>query len=152
MHMTHITTSSFPLNTEKLSCKTISRSLFANWQRKLLADTILNLKRSDMIKTTFTYLQTFLQNTAGQRLSECSRVLQPGSYSNNFLCSRKNCGEVNSGVTVSTLPQSASGEIGNRSNDMSPTKERRWRHLINLNYYSLRLSLPSYPVGLPRGN
>ena len=150
--MTHIITSSFPLNTEKLSCKTRFRSLFANWQRKLLADTILNLKKSDAIKTTFTYLQTFLQNTAGQKLSECSRALLGENYSSNFLCSKKNCGAVNFGAMASTLPQSASGEIGNRSNDMSQTKERRWRHLINLNYYSLRLCLRSYPVGLPRGN
>src|SRR3989344_689241 len=152
MHMTHIITSSFPLNTEKLYCKARSRSLLRRWQRKLLADTTLNLKKSDAIKTTFTYLQTFLRSTAGQMWLEYSRALLPESYSNNFLCSKKNCGAVNSGATASTLPQSASGEIGNRSNDMSPTKERRWRHLINLNYYSLRLSLRSYPVGLPRGN
>ena len=148
--MKHTITSSFPLNTEKLYCKTRFRSLLQRLHRKLLVDTILNLKRSDATKITFTYLLTFLQNTAGLMWSEYSRALLPENYSNNFLCLRKTCGEVNSGVTASTLLQSASGEIGNRSNDMSPTKERRWRHLINLNYFSS--GLRSYPVGLPRGN
>src|SRR3990167_11122595 len=151
MYMKHTITSSFPLNTEKLSCKTIFRSLFARLQRKLLVDTTLNLKRSDVIKTTFTFLPTFLQNTAGLMWSECSKALQLVNYSNNFLCSKKTSGEVNSGVMDSTLLQSASGETGNRSNDMSPTKERRAMYHNNYDYL-LRLCLPSYPVGLPRGN
>ena len=144
------TTSSFQLNTEKHFYKTISRSQLQSWQRKLLFATTLNSKKSDMTKTTYIYFVTFLRNTAVQMWFECLKALLPVNYSSNFLCLRKNSGEENSGAMDSTLPQYPSGEIGNRSNDMLPTKERRWRHLINLNYSSS--GLRSYPVGLPRGN
>ena len=149
--MKHTTTSSFQLNTEKLFCKTISRSLLQNWLRKLLFATTLNSKRLDMTKTTYIFFATFLRNTAVQMWSEFSKASQVENYSSNFLALRKNSGEENSGAMDSILPQYPSGEIGNRSNDMSPTKERRWRHLINLSY-SPRLCLRSYPVGLPRGD
>lgn len=148
--MKHIITSSFQLNTEKLYCKTISRSLLQSWQRKLLSVMTLNSKRLDMTKTTYTYYVTFLRNTVVAMWCEFSKVLQGENYSSNFLCLRKNSGEENSGAMDSTLPQYPSGEIGNRSNDMSPIKERRWWHLINLGYS--RLCLRSYPVGLPRGD
>src|SRR3989338_3218790 len=149
--MKHTITSSFQLNTEKLFCKTISRSLLQSWQRKLLSVTTLNSKRLDMTKTTYTYCATFLQNTVGAMWCEFSKALLPVNYSSNFLCLKKNSGEENSGAMDSILPQCPSGEIGNRSNDMSPTKERRWRHLINLNC-SPSSGLRSYPVGLPRGD
>src|SRR3989344_8787435 len=145
------TTLSFQLNTEKPYCKTISRLRLQNWQRKLLSVMILNSKRLDMTKTTYIYFVTFLRNTVVQMWCEFSKALLPVNYSSNFLCSRKNSGEENSGAMDFTLTQYPSGEIGNRSNDMSPTKERRWRHLINLSY-SLSSSLRSYPVGLPRGD
>jgi len=143
-------TSSFQLNIEKLYCKTISRSLLQSWQRKLLSAMTLNSKRLDMTKTTYISYVTFLRNTAVQMWSEFLKALLPENYSSNFLASRKNSGEESSGVMDFTLPQYPSGEIGNRSNDMLPTKERRWQHLINLNYS--RLCLRSYPVGLPRGD
>jgi len=149
--MKHTITSSFQLNTEKLFCKTRSRSLLQKLQRKLPSVMTLNSKRSDMTKTTFIYFATFLRNTVVQMWSEFSKASQAENYSSNFLCSRKNSGEENSGAMDFTLPQYPSGEIGNRSNDMSPTKERRWRHLINLNY-SPSSGLRSYPVGLLRGN
>ena len=149
--MKHTTTSSFQLNIEKLFCKTTSRSLLQNWHRKLLSVMTLNSKRLDMTRTTYIYFVTFLRNTVVQMWCEFSKALLPENYSSNFLCSRKNSGEGNSGAMASTLPQYPSGEIGNRSNDMSPTKERRWRHLINLSY-SLSSGLRPYPVGLPRGD
>lgn len=152
MYMTHITTSSFQLNTEKPFCKTTSRSLLQRSQRELLSAMILNSKKSDVTKTTYISLQTFLQNTAEVRLSECLKASRAENYSSNSLCLKKIYGEESFGAMDFTLPQSASGEIGKRSNSMSPTKERRWMaHLINLDY--LRSSgLRSYPVGLPRGN
>lgn len=148
--MKHTTTSSFQLNTEKLFCKTISRSLLQSWQRKLLFVMILNLKKLDMTKTTYISCVTFLRNGVVATWYEFSKALRHVNYSSNFLCLKKNSGEENSGVMDFTLPQYPSGEIGNRSSDMSPTKERRWRHLINLSYSSS--GLRSYPVGLPRGN
>ena len=148
--MKHTITSSFQSNTAKLYLTTISRSLLQKLQRKLLFVTILNSKRLDMTKTTYTYFATFLRNTVVAMWCEFSKALLPENYLSNFLCSKKNSGEENSGAMDSTLPQYPSGEIGNRSNDMSPTKERRWRHLINLNYSSS--GLRSYPVGLPRGD
>ena len=148
--MKHTITSSFQSNTAKLYLTTISRSLLQKLQRKLLFVTILNSKRLDMTKTTYTYFATFLRNTVVQMWSEFSKASQDVNCSSNFLSSRKNSGEENSGAMDFTLPQYPSGEIGNRSNDMSPTKERRWRHLINLNYSSS--GLRSYPVGLPRGD
>ena len=144
------TTSSFQLNTEKLYCKTTSRSRLQSWLWKLLFVMTLNSKRLDMTKTTYISCATFLRNTVVQMWCEFSKALLPVNYSSNFLCLRNNSGEENFGAMDFTLPQYPSGEIGNRSNDMLLTKERRWQHLINLNYSSS--GLRSYPVGLPRGN
>jgi hypothetical protein len=145
------TTLSFPSNTEKLYLLTKSRSQSTTWQRKLGNAMISSLKRWDMIKTISIYWQAFHQNTVVQMWYECSKALLPENYSNNFLCSRKICGEVNSGVMVSTLPQSASGETGMWSNSTSQVRERQRKNCDKLDY-SPKVSHRSYPVGLPRGN
>lgn len=148
--MTHITTLSFPLNIEKLFCKTISRSILQRLQRKLLFAMTLNSKRLDMIKTTCISYATSLQNIVVATWLGYLKALLHVNYLNNFLCLENNSGEESSGVMVSILPQYQSGETGNQSSDMFQTKERQYRHIINLSYSNSCLG--SYPVGLPRGN
>ena len=151
MHTQLTTTLSFPSNTERLCYQTIYSSLLSPLQRKFLNATTSSLRKSVVTKTTYTYWQALLQNTVGLEWSECSKASLQESYSKNFLCLKKTCGEVNSGVMVSTLPQSASEEIGKRSKDMSQVRERQWMNCDSL-HYSPKVSHRSYPVGLPRGN
>ena len=150
MHMKPTITSSFPSNIESPYCKTASRSRLQSWQRKLLSATTLNSKRSDATKTTYMSLPAFLRNTAVRKWSECSKASLHVNYSSNFLCSRKNFGEENSGATAFTLPQYPSGEIGNRSSGMSQTRERRWTPRTNYDY-SLKAMRQAIPCGLPQG-
>src|SRR3990167_9623684 len=91
--MKHTITSSFQLNTEKLFCKTISRSLLQNWHRKLLFVTTLNSKRLDMTKTTYIYFATFLRNTVVAMWCEFSKALLPENYLRIFLAPKKTPGE-----------------------------------------------------------
>src|SRR3989344_8385051 len=110
-----------------------------------------NLKNWVAIRTTSTYsVHSHLSTGA---LMSCASLnqLPPENSSNNFLRSRKTCGEVSSGQTVSTLPQSVSGGTGNRSNNTLLTKGRRGRR-DHFNFdYSLRAVHPAIPRGLPRG-
>lgn len=51
---------------------------------------------------------------------------------------------------ASTSPRSVSEEIGKQSNNMLPTKERRWIHHHSYDYSLKAMLLRPYPVGLPR--
>ena len=150
MHTLPTTTLSFPLSTAKLFLTTRFRSQLATSQRKSPLDMISNLNRLVTTKIMSIYSQAFHRSTEVQMLYEYSKASQQENCSNNFLCSKKIYGEENSGVMVSTLQQSESGETGMWSKNMSEVRERQWKN-CNSSHYSPKARVGSYPVGLPRG-
>src|SRR3989344_7217926 len=127
MYMIPTTTSSFRSNTANHCSPTTSRSPLCRLHRKSANALTSHLKRLAPMATTSIYSHHFHLNTEVQMWYAYSSPLLPENSFPDFLCSRKISGEESSGVTASTLPPSASGETGNRSNNTLPTKERRWR-------------------------
>lgn len=152
MHTSPTTTLFFPLNTEKLYSRAIYRSLLKRLQRKFRYVTTLSSKRWGSIKTTYTYYSHFLQNTVAVMLSAFSNQSPQESYSNNFLCSKKISGAESSGLTAFTSPRSASGEIGQWSNNMSLTREKQWEARDSFVYSPKAMPSGHTPLALPRGN
>jgi len=150
MSIQHITTLFSPSNTARLSLRMIFRSPSTNWQRKLGCDTILSSRSSVMTMITSIFSRAFPRSTVGQTWCGYSKVLPPVSYSNNFLCSRKISGAVNSGATVSTSPRWASGGTGKRSSNMSRTRGKQCRSFIN-SLYSHLSQAPGHTPSACRG-
>src|SRR3989344_1622163 len=146
MHTQHTITSSFLSNIAKHYLQTLSHSRLYQSRRKFPSATTLSLKKSDVIPTTYTCSSLFLQNTAVQRWYGYSKALPLNNCFRNFLRSEKNSGAVNSGVTVSTWQQSASGETGIWSSSMSRIRERRCANRNSYDY-SLRSGLDFIPRG-----
>lgn len=152
MHTPLTITLFFPSNTEKLFCKEIFRSLLNQLQRKFQNVMTLSSRSWDSIQTIYTCLSRFLRNIADLKLLACSNQSLLVNCSRNFLCSRKTSGEVSFGQTASIWQPSASGEIGQWSNNMSLTREKQWEARDSFVYSPEAMPSGHTPSALPRGN
>jgi len=133
--MTLTTTSSFRLSTTAKHCLQMkSRSLSFKSRGKLVFATISNLRRLAQTEIIFTFSPHSRLSTQARPWYESSKASLSENYSNAFPRSAKTSGVVSSGAMVSIFPPSASGGIGQRSNNMSQIKGRRCLSHLSSNY------------------
>ena len=147
MYMTHITTSFFQLNIEKLYSRMISRSLLVRLLGKSANVILSNLRKSVMTKIISIYSLPSRRSGVLQKWFASLNLLPPNNSSSDFPSLKKSSGEVNSGAMGFISQLLASGVTGPQSSGMWQTKEKRWVVNHNSYIYSLRSSLGSYLVG-----